>query len=40
LAKQGIEADAATPEEFAKFVRAEVEKMAKIIKASGARPEQ
>jgi tripartite-type tricarboxylate transporter receptor subunit TctC len=39
LANQGIEAGSATPEEFAKFVRAEVEKMAKIIKASGARPE-
>jgi tripartite-type tricarboxylate transporter receptor subunit TctC len=40
LSNQGIEAGGATPEEFAKFVRAEVEKMGRIIKASGARPEQ
>lgn len=40
LANQGIEASGATPEEFAKFVRSEVAKMGKIIKASGARPEQ
>lgn len=40
LSKLGIEAaSGTTPEEFAKFVRAEVEKMGKIIKASGARPE-
>jgi tripartite-type tricarboxylate transporter receptor subunit TctC len=34
LANQGIETGGATPEEFAKFVRAEVAKMARIIKAS------
>ena len=40
LANAGIEAAGpATPEEFAKFVRAEMEKMRKIVKASGARPE-
>jgi tripartite-type tricarboxylate transporter receptor subunit TctC len=40
LFRQGIEAQTATPAEFTKFVRAEVGKMAKIIKASGAKPEQ
>jgi tripartite-type tricarboxylate transporter receptor subunit TctC len=39
LANQGIEAGSATPEEFTRFVRAEIEKMGRIIKASGARPE-
>ncbi len=39
LANQGIEAGGATPEEFARFVRFEIEKMGRIIKASGARPE-
>ena len=40
LFKQGLEAQTGTPDEFAKFVRSEVAKMAKIIKASGAKPEQ
>lgn len=39
LLKQGIEAEAMSPEEFTKLVRSEVEKMGKIIKASGAKPE-
>ncbi len=39
LFKQGLEAETSTPEEFAKFVRSEVGKMGKIIKASGAKPE-
>jgi tripartite-type tricarboxylate transporter receptor subunit TctC len=39
LFRQGLEAQILTPEEFAKFVRSEVHKMAKIIKASGAKPE-
>ncbi len=39
LANQGIEASSATPEAFTSYVRAEIEKMGKIIKASGARPE-
>ena len=39
LFKQGLEAQTSTPEEFAKFVRSEVVKMAKIIKESGAKPE-
>ena len=40
LFKQGLEVLITTPEEFTKFVRAEVAKMARIIKASGAKPEQ
>lgn len=39
LFKAGIEAQAGTPDAFAKHVHAEILKMAKIIKASGARPE-
>jgi len=39
LFKQGIEVQITTPEEFAAYVRAEVAKMSKIIKASGAKPE-
>jgi len=39
LFKQGLEAETSSPEDFAKFVRSEVVKMAKIIKASGAKPE-
>jgi tripartite-type tricarboxylate transporter receptor subunit TctC len=39
LFKQGLEAQTGSPEEFTKYVRAEVAKMAKIIKASGAKPE-
>jgi tripartite-type tricarboxylate transporter receptor subunit TctC len=40
LFKQGLEAQTSTPDEFSKFVRSEVVKMAKIIKESGAKPEQ
>jgi tripartite-type tricarboxylate transporter receptor subunit TctC len=39
LFKQGLEAETSSPEDFAKFVKSEVAKMAKIIKASGAKPE-
>ncbi len=39
LFKQGIEAQIATPAEFTKHVRAEVAKMGRIIKASGAKAE-
>lgn len=39
LMNQGIEGREATPEQFAAFVRAEVVKMTKIVKASGAKPE-
>ena len=39
LANQGIEAREGTPEEFARFVRAEVQKMVRIVQASGARPD-
>lgn len=40
LTNQGIEAVGGTPDEFAKFVLSEVQKMGRIIKASGAKPEQ
>jgi tripartite-type tricarboxylate transporter receptor subunit TctC len=39
LFKAGIEADAGTPEQFRKFMISEIQKMGKIIKASGAKPE-
>lgn len=39
LFKQGIEADSRSPGEFAMLVKSEVDKMARIIKASGAKPE-
>ncbi len=39
LMDQGIEPDAMTPEAFSAFVRREVDKCARIIKASGARAE-
>ena len=39
LFKQGIEAEPGTPEAFRKFMISEIQKMAKIIKASGAKPE-
>jgi tripartite-type tricarboxylate transporter receptor subunit TctC len=39
LFRQGLEVQTSTPEEFGKFVRSEVVKMAKIIKESGAKPE-
>lgn len=37
LAKQGIEPQAMTSDEFNRLLRADVEKMAKVVKASGAR---
>jgi tripartite-type tricarboxylate transporter receptor subunit TctC len=37
--KQGAEAFATTPEEFTKIVGRDVAKWAKVVKASGARPE-
>ena len=37
LASQGAEAVGNTPEQFATFIKAEIEKWAKIVKASGAR---
>jgi tripartite-type tricarboxylate transporter receptor subunit TctC len=40
LFRQGIEAQTATPAEFTQYVRAEVAKMGRIIKASGAKAEQ
>ncbi|HEY9447000.1 MAG TPA: tripartite tricarboxylate transporter substrate binding protein [Burkholderiales bacterium] len=39
LATQGLEAAGGTPEQFANTVRTEVQKMGRIIKASGAKPE-
>jgi tripartite-type tricarboxylate transporter receptor subunit TctC len=39
LFKAGIEAEPGSPEQFRKFMVAEIQKMAKIIKASGAKPE-
>jgi tripartite-type tricarboxylate transporter receptor subunit TctC len=39
LFKAGIEADPGTPEQFRKFMISEIQKMGKIIKASGAKPE-
>jgi tripartite-type tricarboxylate transporter receptor subunit TctC len=39
LFKAGIEAEPGTPEAFRKFMISEIQKMAKIIKASGAKPE-
>jgi tripartite-type tricarboxylate transporter receptor subunit TctC len=39
LFKAGIEAQPGTPESFRKYMISEIQKMAKIIKASGAKPE-
>ena len=39
LFKAGIEADPGTPEQLRKFMVSEIQKMGKIIKASGAKPE-
>ena len=39
LANQGIEVSSMTPEEFTQYVRSEIDKMGRIIKASGAKPE-
>ena len=39
LFKAGIEAEPGSPEQFRKFMISEIQKMAKIIKASGAKPE-
>jgi len=36
---EGLVPKASTPEEFAKFTRAEIEKLGKVVKASGARAE-
>jgi tripartite-type tricarboxylate transporter receptor subunit TctC len=39
LSRQGIEPAGGTPEQFGKFFRSEVEKLGKVIRASGAKPE-
>ena len=39
LFKSGLEAEGGTSEAFRKFMVSEIQKMAKIIKASGAKPE-
>jgi tripartite-type tricarboxylate transporter receptor subunit TctC len=37
IAEQGVEAVGSSPEEFAAFIRAEAEKYARIVKATGVR---
>jgi tripartite-type tricarboxylate transporter receptor subunit TctC len=39
LFKAGLEAQGGTPESFRRYMVSEIQKMAKIIKASGAKPE-
>ena len=39
LSAQGAEAVTTTADEFAAFIKAEIAKWARVIKASGARPE-
>ena len=39
LFKQGLDVHASSPEEFGKYIQAETVKWAKVIKASGAKPE-
>jgi tripartite-type tricarboxylate transporter receptor subunit TctC len=39
LAKQGFDVVANTPEEFARWIRAESDKWASVIRASGAVPD-
>jgi tripartite-type tricarboxylate transporter receptor subunit TctC len=39
LFKQGLDAAPGTPEAFGKYIQAETVKWAKVIKASGAKPE-
>jgi tripartite-type tricarboxylate transporter receptor subunit TctC len=39
LFRQGLDAHPSTPEQFGKYIQAETVKWAKVIKASGAKPE-
>jgi tripartite-type tricarboxylate transporter receptor subunit TctC len=39
LSKEGIEADYMSSEDFSKFIRAEIMKWAKVVKATGLKPE-
>jgi len=39
MQSEGVAPKSSTPEEFAKFTRAEIEKLGKVVKASGARAE-
>jgi tripartite-type tricarboxylate transporter receptor subunit TctC len=39
LFRQGLDAHPSTPEAFGKYIQAETAKWARVIKASGAKPE-
>jgi tripartite-type tricarboxylate transporter receptor subunit TctC len=39
LFKQGLDASPSTPEQFGAYIKSETGKWAKVIKASGAKPE-
>jgi tripartite-type tricarboxylate transporter receptor subunit TctC len=39
LQQQGADAAPSTPEAFGEYIRSEIEKWAKLVKSSGARPE-
>ena len=39
LFKQGLDASPSTPEQFGAYIKSETAKWAKVIKASGAKPE-
>ena len=39
IQKQGLNAEPSTPDEFAKLIRTEIVKWAKVVKAAGIQPE-
>jgi tripartite-type tricarboxylate transporter receptor subunit TctC len=39
FAEQTVEISGSTPEEFDKYIRAEIAKWSKVVKASGAKPD-